>query len=503
MNKKKNTLMIAGFAKATVIMLLLGLFAPTLAYAETSQEQYKNVQEEYQTSQERVRDAQQSYQDSKEKFLDAKAHLEDSRTSGTIFDLKNATMNFLFHTIDYTIIRLEVLEDSAIRAEDSGFAPFIASDNIGDYINQLKDLEGDVEAAETREEFQAVISEIRDIWQHANLESRYFTFGTANNRVDSFLERGESISDRIEAEIERLAEAGVDTEKMEQLQYEYNDALQDAKDSHNKATQPFDEHNGFDDGGVLEDAEDAGEFLDEAGGLMGETQPQLRDSHSVLREIFAELKEHRPGSADLSGTGKLIATGNGKATMSGDMEAKISARGGILTITDYDGNAEVDVTGYGTKEDIGDGVVRYSGFDGTAGISGSSVTVVVLGDDIELTVEGTGSAVLRGYGTYDVEKDGRHTSSNDWAPPHAEAMNQVHEGAMNQDHEGAMNQDHAEDMNQDHAEAMNQDHAEAMNQDHAEAMNQDHAEAMNQDHAEAMNQDQTPDENSAVDTGGS
>jgi hypothetical protein len=459
MNKKKNTLMIAGFAKATVIMLLLGLFAPSFAYAETSQEQYKNVQEEYQTSQERVRDAQQSYQDSKEKFLDARAHLEDSRTSGTIFDLKNATRNFLFRTIDYTIIRLEVLEDSAIRAEEGGFAPFMISDNIGDYMDQLKDLEGDVEAAETREEFQAVISEIRDIWQHANLESRYFTLGTANNRVDSFLERGESISDRTEAEIERLAEAGVDTEKMEQLQYEYNDALQDAKDSHNKATQPFDEHNGFDDGGVLEDAEDASEFLDEAGGLVRETQQQLSDGHPILREIFAELKEHRPGSADLSGTGKLTATGNGKATMSGDMEAKISARGGILTITDYDGNAEVDVTGYGTKEDIGDGVVRYSGFDGTAGISGSSVTVVVLGDDIKLTAEGIGSVILRGYGTYDVEKDGRHTSSNDWAPPHA----------------GDMNQDHAEDMNQDHAEAMNQDHAEAMNQDHAEAMNQDHA----------------------------
>ena len=463
MNKKKKTLMIAVFVKATVIMLLLGLFAPSFAYADTPPEQYKNVQEEYQTSQERVRDAQQSYQDSKEKFLDAKAHLEDSRTSGTIFDLKNATRNFLFRTIDYTIIRLEVLEDSAIRSEEGDFAPFIISDNIGDYMDQLKDLEGDVEAAETREEFQAVISEIRDIWQHANLESRYFILGTANNRVDSFLERGESISDRIEAEIERLADAGVDTEKLEQLQDEYKDALQDAENSHNKATQLFDEHNGFDDEGVLGDAEDAREFLGEAGSLMGETQQQLRDGYSVLREIFAELKQHRPGSADLGGTGKLTATGNGKATMSGDMEAKISARGGILTITDYDGNAEVDVTGYGAKEDMGNGAVRYSGFDGTAGISGSSVTVEILGDDIELTVDGTGSVILRGYGTYDVEKDGRHISSNDWAPPHAEDMNQ----------------------------------------DHAEDMNQDHAEDMNQDHAGDMNQDQTPDENSAVDTGGS
>ena len=46
MNEKKNTLMIALFAKAAVIMLLLGLFAPALVYADTPQEQYRNVKEE-------------------------------------------------------------------------------------------------------------------------------------------------------------------------------------------------------------------------------------------------------------------------------------------------------------------------------------------------------------------------------------------------------------------------------------------------------------------------
>ena len=416
MNKKRNTLMIAAFAKATVIMLLLGLFAPALAYAATPQEQYQTVQEQYQTSQVRVQEAQQSYQDSREKFFEARAHLEDSRTSATIFDMKNATRNFLLHTIDYTILRLEVLEARAIRTEDSGFAPFTISDNIEDYIDQLEGLKDDVEAAETSEDFQAVIREIRDIWQHADLESRYFILGTANYRVDSFLERGESISDRIEAEIDRLADADVDTSELEQLLDEYNEALDEAKDSHEEVKELFGTHNGFDDDGVLEDAEDARKFLGEANSLMRVTHQQLKDVTAVLRDIFAELKQHRPGSADLSGTGTLTASGNGVATMSGNMEVEISAHGGILTITDYDGNAEVDVTGYGAKEDLGNGAVRYSGFDGTASISGSSVTVAILGDDIELAAKGTGSVVLRGYGTYDVEKDGRRISSNDWAP---------------------------------------------------------------------------------------
>ena len=434
MNEKRNTLMIAAFAKATVIMLLLGLFAPALAYAATPQEQYQTVQEQYQISQVRVQEAQQSYQDSREKFFEARAHLEDSRTSATIFDMKNATRNFLLHTIDYTILRLEVLEARAIRTEDSGFAPFTISDNIEDYIDQLEGLKDDVEAAETSEDFQAVIREIRDIWQHADLESRYFILGTANYRVDSFLERGESISDRIEAEIDRLADADVDTTELEQLLDEYNEALDEAKDSHEEVKELFGTHNGFDDDGVLEDAEDARKFLGEANSLMRVTHQQLKDVTAVLRDIFAELKQHRPGSADLSGTGTLTASGNGVATMSGNMEVEISAHGGILTITDYDGNAEVDVTGYGTKEDLGNGAVRYSGFCGTASISGSSVTVVILGDDIELTSKGTGSAVLRGYGTYDVEKDGKHVSSNDWAPQvrTTESQTQYQAGHMNQ-----------------------------------------------------------------------
>ncbi len=471
MNEKKNTLIISTFAKATGVMLLLGLFAPVLAYADTPREQYKTVQEQDQLSQERVRDARQSYQDSREKFLDAKTSLEDSRTSATIFDLKNATWNFLYHTIDYTILRLEVLEARAIRTEEGDFAPFIISDNIEDYIYQLEDLKDDVEAAETSEDFQVVIREIRDIWQHVDLESRYFILGTANNRVDLFLVCGESVSDRIKAEIKRLAGEGVDTGKLEQLLEEYNKTLEVAKDTHWELKELFGTHNGFGDDGVLEDAEDASKFLGEANSLMRETNQQLKDVTAVLREIYAELKQHRPGSADLGGTGKLTASGNGKATMSGNMEVEISAHSGVLTITDYDDNAEVDVTGYGTKEVIGNGAVRYSGFDGTASISGSSVTVVILGDDIELTSKGTGSVVLRGYGTYNIEKDGKHISSNDWAPEEQTALH-------TQNQAGYMNQI----------------------QDKTDIQDQTPYQNQTQNKIEVRNQ--TPDQNSAVDTGG-
>ncbi|MCL7415659.1 MAG: hypothetical protein M8349_06315 [ANME-2 cluster archaeon] len=240
--------------------------------------------------------------------------------------------------------------------------------------------------------------------------------GTVNNRVDAFLERSESIAYRIQDEINRLEAAGEDTAKLEKLLDEYNEARAQAQDSYEIANELFAVHSGFDDAGQFIDAEDAKKILAEANVQIKETNQALREANSILREIFVELKEHRPGSVDLRGSGTLTASGNGKATLSGDIDIELSAKSGVLTIADYDGNAQIEVTGNGTKTEMSDGTVKYSGFDGTATISGGSITVTINGDDIELTAEGSGSAVLRGHGTYTVIPDSGQTVEGDWSP---------------------------------------------------------------------------------------
>lgn len=240
--------------------------------------------------------------------------------------------------------------------------------------------------------------------------------GTVNNRVDAFLERSESIAERIQDEIDRLNAAGEDTTKLERLLDKYNDALDEAIASHENANELFGEHTGFDDVGQLTNAGEANQFLREANLQIRETNQALREANSILREIFAELKQHRPGSVDLRGTGTLTASGNGKVTLSGDMAIEVSAKSGVLTIADYDGDAEIEVTGNGTRTEMNDGTVKYSGFDGTATISGSSITVTINSDDIELKAEGSGSAVLNGNGTYTATPDGGQTVESNWAP---------------------------------------------------------------------------------------
>ncbi len=105
------------------------------------------------------------------------------------------------------------------------------------------------------------------------------------------------------------------------------------------------------------------------------------------------------------GTGTLKATGDGLAGIRGGGDVSISGSG-VLWIRDHAGDAIINVSGGGNRSEKEGGWVRYSGFNGEASVSGSGITVALSGYDINLEAIGTGRFVLRGNGSYTVEKDG-------------------------------------------------------------------------------------------------
>jgi hypothetical protein len=105
------------------------------------------------------------------------------------------------------------------------------------------------------------------------------------------------------------------------------------------------------------------------------------------------------------GSGTLTASGDGLAGIRGSGTVTISGNG-ILWIRDRAGDASIQVSGNGTKRELSNGWIRYAGFQGEAVVSGSQITVALSGYDIRLTASGTGKFVLRGNGTYTVEKGG-------------------------------------------------------------------------------------------------
>ena len=102
---------------------------------------------------------------------------------------------------------------------------------------------------------------------------------------------------------------------------------------------------------------------------------------------------------EVRGKGSLTAEGDGIAILRGRGTVDLSGNG-TLWIKDGAGDAVIEVTGSGEREEFPDGWIQYAGFHGEAHVEGSRIGVIVAGVDIELTAEGRGIARLWGHGSY-------------------------------------------------------------------------------------------------------
>jgi len=101
------------------------------------------------------------------------------------------------------------------------------------------------------------------------------------------------------------------------------------------------------------------------------------------------------------GVGTVTAQGDGVALLGGKGTVDLTGNG-ILWVNDKGGNATIEVTGYGEKEEFPDGWIQYSGFNGSAHIEGKRIVVMVAGVDVELTAQGHGRVLLWGHGTCEI-----------------------------------------------------------------------------------------------------
>ena len=120
------------------------------------------------------------------------------------------------------------------------------------------------------------------------------------------------------------------------------------------------------------------------------------------------------GATGIHGTGRLHAWGDGLAGVRGDCEISVTGSG-VLYFRDHEGDATFSATGFGERRDLSSGWIVYFGFSGTFEAQGSRITVALSGYDIDLWAQGTGSAVLRGNGKYEINGE-RHSWTEDAAP---------------------------------------------------------------------------------------
>lgn len=125
--------------------------------------------------------------------------------------------------------------------------------------------------------------------------------------------------------------------------------------------------------------------------------------------LLAGAGSAAPASADSgSGAGTLTAHGRGYARFAGDGHIVINGAGALL-IRPSDGDDTWTIRGNGTKRITPSGDIMFTGFRGTAEITGTNVIVSLDGVNIDLKVKGSGKYTLRGRGVYEASNSANHS----------------------------------------------------------------------------------------------
>ncbi|WP_407356819.1 hypothetical protein [Methanolobus sp. WCC5] len=339
----------------------------------------------------------------------------------------NATREYLNSSISYMISRLDEEDDS-------------------EYIKRLGSIREDVNAATTRKELADAAKDIRSVWNDAR-KDRIISAGRAiDNRMNAVIRTSETLMLRLENEIATMKENGEDTEDLEEMLARYRELIAGAKENQERARNTYMNGNGT----VGENVREANRYIEQAG-------KDIRDANAILRNILTELKQHRQGVVVLSGNGTLNAEGNGTAVISGDVTIDLTITDAKLVIKDLAGDARIEVadnTEYG-ESNVEEGnstdnnrAFVFMNITGDVHIEGSRLTVMVRGSDIELTAEGTGTAVLSGNGTYETVG-----GSGNWAGNYADPGDVTEDGEDHGDEESENNDASQNNENESNADA--------------------------------------------------
>ncbi len=336
----------------------------------------------------------------KKKLQQVNANMNSGKINASSKEVFDVRKEYLLETINYTISNLEELKEKVDDSQREDADVIIAE--IDEYISELDTEKDNVENSTTTNELAKSARNIRDIWRDA-VKDAYKTRTTfVDEKVGTYLNRSVSLSERLSKEIETLQQQGEDTTELEELLQGYNGLIEQARQNRERAREAY--QNG-----------------DETSrGYWSASAENLKDANAVLARISQILKTYRQGVVSLNGDGTLLAEGNGTAVLSGDITAEMTIDDAQLVIKDHAGDAKIKISnGSEIFLELDNSLAAeqkralvYSDLTANVSISGSRLTIMVKGTEVDLKVEGIGSAVLSGEGTYTA---GTGEESKHWA----------------------------------------------------------------------------------------
>ncbi|WP_370574284.1 hypothetical protein, partial [Methanomethylovorans sp.] len=334
-------------------------------------------------------ESNKGYFAAKQRLQQINSNINSGKINASSKEVFEVRQEYLLETINYTLSNLESLKEKTHASQREDADVVIAE--IDEYIFELDAEKDSVKNATTTRELAKSARNIRDIWKDAVKNAYRTRTEFIDDKIGTYLSKSVSLSERLSKEIETLQQQGKDTTELEELLREYNDLIGQAQQNRERARDTYQNADGT-----------SGEYW-------SSSAENLKDANSVLAKISQILRTYRHGVVSLNGDGTLTADGNGTAVLSGDIEAEMMIHDAQLVIKDLAGDAKVTIINSDSEiilemdNSLADDPKRalvYSDLTAKVTISGSRLTVMVRGTDLDLEVEGIGSAVLSGEGAY-------------------------------------------------------------------------------------------------------
>ncbi|TQD24954.1 hypothetical protein [Methanolobus vulcani] len=226
--------------------------------------------------------------------------------------------------------------------------------------------------------------------------------------LEDNVEKSDEIILRLEDSIERLENEGKDVSDLQEMVTDYSSLVSDAK-------------------AYLEKA-DSAESASEEEKYISLSREKMIQSDILLKKIFVDMHNYMPGPVEITGNESLDANGSGVIILSGDLDADISMSSGKISVVDFEGDMSIDTDELENANIVTESaistsanneshrMISYVDVQGNVSLSGSSMTIAVMGDNTTLHVTGSGEIQLYGNGSYCLDNSGSVTEGF-WLAP--------------------------------------------------------------------------------------
>lgn len=236
---------------------------------------HEEVQERKQLK-EKLNTQKNNYQNSRKNFLIIRSRLRAGNYNEK--DLET-TREYLNASIDYMIAHLEKVQYNLEQSNGSGTEARINA--IEERISQLQEEKKAIEKAEDLEDFTKATESVRGVWNNVKNRTAVETGQTAGEKIDDFANKSESISKKLEKELDKLNETGVNTSELESKLENYNALMASARKNSEAAKEIYNKENATE------------EELSKANGYLQNALGEIKEANQVLKEIFEELEQYR------------------------------------------------------------------------------------------------------------------------------------------------------------------------------------------------------------------